>query len=127
MAFKEQVTLLAAESDSAASRTSSARATQHKGMLLTVTLANEAGTTTMTPILQMKDKLGNWTTIWTAAAALAAAGTAHYLIYPGTWVVGPYTEYVDIVLPHTWRVGLTYAGTPATDTIDSLAVADLIP
>ena len=126
MAVKEKIALLAAELLSTASRISTARTTpDHKGMLITVVLANEAGTVTMTPYLQSKDAAGNWHTIWTAAAALAADGTTYFLIYPGTRVVEDYTEYVDIEIPETWRVGLTYAGTPATDKIDSLVMADL--
>ena len=63
--------------------------------------------------------------IWTAAAAVAADGTTNYLIYPGTRVVEDYTEYVDIEIPETWRVSITYAGTPATDKMDTLVTADL--
>ena len=126
MAVKEKITLLAAELQSTGTRTSTARRTpSHKGMLLTVVIANEAGTTTFTPVLQQKDNEGNWHTIWTAAAALAADGTVFYLFYPGTRVVEDYTEYVDIEIPEEWRVSLTYAGTPATDKMDTLVVADL--
>ena len=123
---KEAITLLAAELQSTATRTSSARKVQHKGMLLTLVIANEAGTTTFTPVLQSKDNEGNWHAIWTAAAAVAADGTTTYLIYPGTRVVEDFTEYVDIELPAEWRCVLTYAGTPATDKMDTLLVADLL-
>ena len=125
-AVKQKITLLAAELQSTATRTSSERTTpEHKGMLLTVPIANEAGTTTFQPVLQQKDNEGNWNTIWTAAAAIAADGTTTYLIYPGTRVAEDYTEYVDIEIPETWRVVLTYAGTPATDKMDTLVTADL--
>lgn len=125
MILKDQLEVLEAEADSDVTRTSVAISRQQRGMLLTVKTANEAGTVSFTPSLQMKTLIGDWVTIWTAAAAIVANGQYHYVFYPGTAVAG-YTEYVDTVLPFTWRVVLTYAGTPGTDTIDTEVVADLL-
>ncbi len=126
MSLKDQLEVLEEESDSAATRTSVAISRQQRGMIMTVKTANEAGAASMTPSLQMKTQAGDWVTFWTAAAAITANGTFTYFFYPGTAVVS-YTEYVDTVIPHTWRLVLTYAGTPATDTIDTEAVVDLLP
>ena len=125
MILKDQLEVLEAEADSDVTRTSVAISRQQRGMILTVKAANEAGTVSFEPSLQMKTSLGDWVTIWTAATPITADGQYHYVFYPGSAVAG-YTEYIDTVLPFTWRLVLTYTGTPGTDTIDTTAVADLL-
>lgn len=126
MSLKDQLEVLEAESDSDVTRTSVAISRQQRGMILTIVAANEAGAVSFNPSLQMKTQAGDWVTFWTAAAPITANGTTTYFFYPGTAVVS-YTEYVDTVIPHTWRLVLTYTGTPGTDTIDTEAVVDLLP
>ena len=126
MSLKDQLQVLAAEADSDVTRTSVAISKTQRGMILTIKAANEAGTVSFNPSIQMQNLIGDWVTIWTAAAPITANGTTTYFFYPGTAVVS-YTEYVDTVIPHTWRLVLTYTGTPGTDTIDTEVVADLLP
>lgn len=81
-----------------------------KGLLLTVDVSS-AGTGSITPTIQTKDSIsGNYKTIWTAAAALVANGTAVYAFYPGSPALGSltFTELVAAFVGRTWRLGVTH-------------------
>jgi hypothetical protein len=126
MGLKERVEVLAAEVDTEATRTSrQITSLTHRGLILLVDVSNELGAPTYTPSLQAK-RGATWATIWTAAAAISADGLYTYLLYPGT-AGANYTEYVDMVLPQTYRVVLTYAGTPSTDNADTAIDAEHLP
>jgi len=93
------------------------------GMILTIVVANEAGTFSATPELQTLDGYGNAITWWTAAAAITANGTYQYLVYPVAITNSAFTETVTFPLPSNWRLFLDYTGTPANDKADTKAMA----
>lgn len=119
--------LLATEVDTEASRLSTAQVNPTgRGLGISVKIENLQNSPSYTPHVDAKMPNGDWVTIWTAAAALTANGTVHYLIYPGT-AGAVYTEYEDTVIPLSFRVGLTYVGTPATDNADTTVDAEILP
>lgn len=80
-----------------------------RGILLIVDATVEVDTAEVTPSLQAYDPLsGKYATIWTAAAAISAVGTATYLLYPGA-SDGNMTEVDGIPLPAQFRVVMTAA------------------
>lgn len=89
------------------------------GMLLTVVVANEAGTCSFTPKLVTFDAYGTAIAWWTAATAITANGTYHYLVYPVSITNAAFTEVVTCPVPASFHVVLTYAGTPASDKMDT--------
>lgn len=97
----------------------------HRGLLLTVDVSS-AGTGSITPSIQVKDSIsGNYKTIWTAAAALTANGTAVYAFYPGANAIGTltYTELVQAFVGRTWRLVMTHNN---ANSITYSASADLL-
>lgn len=94
-----------------------------QGMVLTVVVANEAGSCSFTPKLQSSDAYGGVITWWTAATAITANGTYNYLIYPVTFLGTGFTETYAFSVPREWSLVLTYAGTPASDKMDTKASA----
>ena len=97
-----------------------------KGLLLHVKFANLAGSATFTPRLQWKDNSGNYNTIWTAAAAIAANADKTYQLYPGAADLGSHTEEKQLVLPRTFRIQLVYAGNGTTDAADVTADMEIL-
>ena len=95
-------------------------------LIIVVTLANRTGVPTYTPSVQMKTKSGAYVTIWTAAAALAANGVTTYALGSASVDATAYTEKKQILIPDTIRIVLTYAGTPATDKVDTLVDLDVV-
>ena len=87
---------------------------------LTVKLANKAGTVTYTPIVQFKGADDTWRTLWTAAAALSANGTAIYQLNDiAVSTASGITESKIAALPLDLRVGLTYSGAGAGNSFDT--------
>ncbi len=83
-----------------------------RGLQIAVKLANKVGLATVTPSLQFKMKDGTWVTLWTAAAALSANGTAVYQITPvAVSTASGITESKIAMLPLDLRVVLTFGGT----------------
>ncbi len=82
-----------------------------RGLRLTVTVASLIGVPTYTPVLQVKDASGNYVTLWTAAAALAANGTTSYVFYPAVTTATGDTEKIDTVIGRTFRINITAGGT----------------
>jgi len=134
MASKDRVRLyeksgwveaLAAESLSTATRTSGDLiSNKGRGMLLWVKTANEAGTASFTPSLQVKDPEGTALTVWTAAAAITANGSFLYVLSPDTLTGmggASVTETALVSIPFFHNLVLTYSGTPANDKIDTEA------
>lgn len=119
--------VLAEELQSTATRTSQdLPAPKARGMLLLVTVANEAGTCSFTPSLQLKNPAGTVLTIWTAAAAITANGSYLYVLSPDvlTGMNGASITATALVgIPRNWNLVLTYSGTPATDKMDTYAWA----
>jgi hypothetical protein len=95
---------------------------QQAGMAIVVVTANEAGTASFTPELATV-VAGADVKFWTAAAAITTDTTSKYLIYPGAGTNALYTEIKSTPIPRTWKLILTYAGTPATDKIDTKVYA----
>lgn len=93
------------------------------GLHLTVVVANEAGACSFTPKIVTTDAYGNSVTWWTAAAAITANGVYQYLIWPVSITNSAFTEVVTFPMPGSWKLTLTYAGTPASDKMDTKASA----
>lgn len=96
-----------------------------RGFLLIVDVSS-AGTGSITPSIQVKDSIsGNYKTIWTAAAALTANGTAVYAFYPGANAIGTltYTELVQAFVGRTWRLVMTHNN---ANSITYSASADML-
>jgi hypothetical protein len=119
--------VLPAELQSTATRTSGTFINKNKtGLLLTVTVANEAGACQFTPKICTLNAFGGVITLWTAAASISANGTAIYSITPYAFTNSSFTEVATLVLPRSWYVVLTYAGTPANDKMDTKVSACLV-
>lgn len=90
----------------------------HVGLTLFVDITGRAGSTTLTPNIQVQEPVGdNWITIWTAAAAINSSDTTlAYLFYPSGLAdaAALYTEAVDMTIARTWRAAVTHSD---TDTI----------
>ena len=94
-------------------------------MVVTVDISSITDTPSLTPYLQGKDSVsGNYFTIWTATAALTATGTVMYLFaLGGSGSAGSYTEAVNLIVPRTWRLGMTHAD---SDSATYSVSADII-
>ena len=107
----EEITVLASAARTAQADSADLTNFNSKGILLTVNVSVDPGTASITPNIQSKDPVsGNYSIIWTAAAALVGTGTTTYLIYPGV-IAADFdgTEAVSIALPRTWRFRMTVA------------------
>ncbi len=96
-----------------------------RSVVLIVNIASIVDTPSITPTLQIKDSIsGNYFTIWTAAAALTAAGTYAYLFaLGGAGSAGSFTEAVAIPVTRTWRVNMVHADADsATYSVSSCAL-----
>ena len=94
-----------------------------KGMILSITTANEVGTCSFTPKICTLDAFGTVITLWTAAAAITTDTTSTYFISETTFTNASFTAVVATVLPRSWYLVLTYSGTPASDKSDTKASA----
>jgi hypothetical protein len=84
-----------------------------RGILIVVDVTAETGTALVTPSIEVKDENGDYnTTIWTAAAAIAATGHYGYLLYPGA-IAADFdgTEAVGFGIPKEWQLSMTHADT----------------
>jgi hypothetical protein len=108
-----ETTLLASAARTATTNSADQVNYNHRGLILFVDVTARAGTTTLTPSLQVKEPVGsNYITVWTAAAAINSADTTiAYLFYPSglTDAANLYTEAVDLVLSRTWRLVMTHS------------------
>lgn len=110
--------ILANELQSTATRTSKKfNNPRCNGVILIVTTANEAGTASFTPSIVGYDASGTAYTVATFTA-ITANGTNVLCLYPAV-LTGFSNEAKAAPLPREWAVVLTYAGTPATDKIDT--------
>lgn len=122
----ELFTVLATESGSFATRTAGVFQNEYNhGIVLIVKLANKAGTVTFTPQVQIQDEAGNAIVWWTAAAALAANGTATYVLFPGGMAGkgAGVTEAADVVMPREWKLALNYTGAGDGNEFDTSVYA----
>lgn len=110
-------TLLELESATAATRTSDLQKTppECRGIILRVQVGTLDGSPTFTPTLQRKALDGSFDAVWTAAAAISAASTKVYIIYPGA-SGGDVTEVDGIPVPQEWKMALTYGGSGSAPT-----------
>lgn len=115
--------VLAQELLSTATRTSSKFGNNKgRGILFIITTANEAGTASFTPAILTYDAAGNAVTLATFTAITANATTI-LCYYPAVLTGFSGTEAKVGQLPREWALKLTYAGTPASDKIDTLVHA----
>lgn len=87
-------------------------------LVIAVKLANLTGTPTFTPKILVRGPDGTSWGIWTAAVALSVNGTYIYFFGPDV-VAGSAKEAVGIPIPTEWTLQLVYAGTPASDKVDT--------
>lgn len=112
---------------STATRTSQDIAVKNAKILVIVfKTANKASSPTFTISVQGKTASGAYYTIWTAAAAIAANGTAVYVLTPYVAPTGTLTESKIMPIPSIIRILATYAGTPASDKMDTTVDIDLV-
>jgi hypothetical protein len=126
---KSQLVVLPTELGSFATRTSGEfdfRKVQ--SMILTIVLANKAGTVTFTPAIQRKLANGTWVTWWTAAAALSANGTVGYMFgRGGGGTITGATEKIESPIPSYCRFVLTVSGAGDGNEFDTYAEVDVSP
>lgn len=126
---KRTVSVLAAELGSFASRTSEkVRLRGAKAVVITVVLANKAGTVSFTP--KVRRYLADGTTavdLWTAAAALSANGTVMYALgeLPAGTLTAGYTEGKAAFLPELIDVVLTVSGAGDGNEFDTRVEMDI--
>ena len=90
----------------------SSRGLKHLTIIVDVTV--DPASAAITPSLQALDPAsGKWVTVWTAAAALTAVGTAIYALGVGILasVPGGFTDVENIPIPPTWRFHMAVADT----------------
>lgn len=87
----------------------------HRGCILTVDATTIASTETITPKIEYYDPVSQkWVALLTASAAIAAAGTKAYLIYPGAGAAsGGITQVAAFPLPRRIKVTITHSSTGA--------------
>lgn len=113
------ISVLAEEADTSANRTSGQLPLSvQRGIRLIVKIGALTTTPTFTPSVQIPDGMGGWVTIWTAAAAISAAGTTSYLLYPSASMGGSDTEKVNLVIGQAYRVVLTFGGSGSAATTE---------
>lgn len=88
-----------------------------RGLILFVHVYAVTDTPSITPVLQIRDSIsGVYFTIWTAAAAITAAGSYAYLFdLGGIGFGGNYTEAVNLRLGYTWYLIMEHADTDAIE------------
>lgn len=118
--------VLPAELLSAATRTSELqRCDRSLGVMIEIVTANEAGAASFTPkILVPNAVAGAADLVIVTFTAITANGTNILVVYPGATDLG--TEDKVATLPREWKLELTYAGTPASDKIDTHVYARYI-
>lgn len=115
----EAFNALALQLQSTATRTSGVFKNQYsRGLLMVVTLANEAATCSFTPVILGYDASGTAFTLATFTA-LTANGTFVLIFYPQVLTGFSGQEAKVGALPRAFSVRLTYTGTPATDKMDT--------
>lgn len=111
--------LLANELQSTATRTSGKQKNSTaRGVILIITTANEAGTASFTPKILGYDASGT-SFVLATFTAITADGTTILIYYPAVLTGFSGTEAKVGQLPREWSLELTYAGTPASDKIDT--------
>ncbi len=107
----EAFAILASSARTAQTDSSDLTNFNNSGILLTVDISLDPGTASITPNIQSKDPVsGNYSIIWTAAAALTAVGTYTYLIYPGVLAADfDGTESASIAIPRIFRFRMAVA------------------
>lgn len=85
------------------------------GMILHIKVGTLTNSPTYTPSLVGYDIEYNTYVIWTAAAAISAAGDYFYWLGPGASTIGGLQEGVGAPVPREFAIFVDYAGTPATD------------
>lgn len=88
-----------------------------KGLILFVRVYAITNTPSITPVLQIRDSIsGAYFTVWTATAAIAAAGSYVYIFdLGGVGFGGNYTEAVNLRLARVWRLIVQHADTDAIE------------
>lgn len=117
--------VLPAQLLSTATRTSQLqRCTKDLGVLIEIITANEAGSASFTPKILVPDGAGGADVVIITFTAITANGTNTLVVYPGANDMG--TEDKIATLPREWKLELTYAGTPASDKMDTHVFARYI-
>ena len=106
-----EVALLASAARTVETRSPDQVNANGRGLILIVNITADPAAASITPTLEIRDPIsGNYFTVWTAAAALAAVGTTAYLFeVGGVGSAGSFTEAINIRLTRTWRFTMTVA------------------
>lgn len=116
--------LLPAELQSSATITSSKQLNiKCRGIVFIIVTANEAGTASFTPKILGYRSDASTTFVLATFTAVTTNATTILIYYPQVLTGFSGTEAKVGQLPRDWALELTYAGTPATDKIDTLVEA----
>jgi hypothetical protein len=123
-----QLTPLAAQADTIATRTSADIPNPYAhGLNIVVYLANKAGTVTFTPTVQGLTLTGTYYNLWVAAAALSANGTYIYQLTPiAVSNSSGITESKIALIPAVFRIVLTYSGAGAGNSFETRVDLDTL-
>lgn len=88
-----------------------------RGLILFMRVYSITNTPSITPVLQIKDSIsGTYFSVWSAAAAITAAGSYAYLFdLGGVGFGGNYTEAVNLRLARVWRLLVQHADADAIE------------
>lgn len=114
--INKSVTLLASAARTALANSADQTNVIGRGLIIYVEVTVDDAAASITPSLEIKDSIsGDYFTIWTAAAPIAAVSTVVYAFYPGnvTGADASFTESQNIPIPHTWRFHMAVADTDA--------------
>ena len=88
-----------------------------RGLILFVRVYSIINTPSITPVLQIRDSIsGVYFSVWSALAAITAAGSYAYLFdLGGVGFGGDYTEAVNLRLARVWRLIVQHADADAIE------------
>ena len=119
------ITLLSQESRTTEANSGDQLNSSGRGLILFVRVYAITDTPSITPVLQIKDSIsGAYFSVWSAQAAITAAGSYAYLFdLGGIGFGGNYTEAVNLRLGLVWRLIVEHAD---TDSIEYSVSATLL-
>jgi hypothetical protein len=107
-----EVTLLASAARTADTASADQTNYNHRGAIIWVDVTARAGSTTMTPYVQVKDPATDqYNTGWGGSAIDTADGTRVYYFYPGASTTASFSDETCLAFPRTWRFFLDHSDT----------------
>ena len=119
------ITLLTRESRTAEANSGDQLNSSGRGLILFMRVYSITDTPSITPVLQIRDSIsGTYFSVWSAQAAITAAGSYVYLFdLGGIGFGGNYTEAVNLRLGLVWRLVVQHAD---ADSIEYSVSATLL-